>query len=91
MQDREGWEYWVLGIFTYPAGLLFTFLNTEAHKLIFGNPVNMLGPHWRSDVYSIIRNIIFVGGGTLWFFGIGFCLRWVMQKIGIKNIKTKNL
>lgn len=81
LHSSEGWGYLILAMITFPAGLLFMRLDWGAHVFIYGNPVNMDHPLWYSDVYRVVTFLIFVGGGTLWFFGLGLCLRWLLRRI----------
>ena len=90
LQSSEGWGYLILAMITFPAGYLFMKLDWGAHVFIYGNPVNMDHPLWYSDAYRVITFLIFVVGGTLWFFGIGVCLRWLLRHI-IQRISNHNM
>ena len=87
-QSSEGWGYLILGIITYPAGMLFAYLHSVAHTLIIGDPMTN-DRLWTRDVYVWVRFLIYVGGGTLWFFGIGLVVRWILRRV-FRSQNTKN-
>jgi len=79
-QSSEGWGYLILEIITYPASILFAYLHSVAHTLIIGDPMTN-DRIWTRDAYVWVRFLIYVGGGTLWFFGIGLVIRWVLRRV----------
>lgn len=79
-QSSEGWGYLILEVITFPAGILFSFLTSAAHSVIFGDPMrndSLLS----SDIYRCVRFAIYVGGGALWFFGIGVVIRRTVRRL----------
>ena len=79
-QSSEGWGYLILELITYPAGAFFAYLTSVSHTLIIGDPMtnNSL---LSGDIYRWGRFLIHVGGGTLWFFGVGVAVRWILRRL----------